>query len=246
MPVDEPLDTSLDAQGSSFAELDRKAAAAQKKLKEQQEETKKSIREAEKVQRQKKKNAERGGIFAETEDDTPLPSSGKAPRDIAQLSKEDKKIEKRLQKLSDRVEKDTVTQFGNKSSFLEDVLGDNIAKNIFSIGKDPLGFVTGLAKAIPFLGGVFAAKEVADFIADELVKIDEFLKRFVDEAERRTDLVRSRLEQANIFAGLEQKIITTAAGSADPRAAYNTFEIFNRNQAELEANFSLSNNSGVS
>ena len=244
MPVEGTSDINLGIDEKTFDDLDRSALKSIKILEKRDKELKKSISNAEKAEREQKRLESRGGIFAKREQDEVLPS-GKAPRDLARLSKEDQKIEKKFKKLQAKVKKDEFKQFGKKSSFLSDALGPKTAKNIFNMGRNPVGFITGVAKAVPFLGGVFAAKEIADFIVDELVKIDAFLKKFVDEAERRTDLVRSRIEQAGIFAGLVQKIVTTASGGADPREAYNTFQIFNENQAELEGNFAISNNSGV-
>jgi len=58
-------------------------------------------------------------------------------------------------------------------------------------------------------------------------------------------LFRSKEQQALIQAGLQQLIITTAAGSAEPRDAYNTFTEFNTNQSRIEADFQVRNTSGV-
>ncbi len=231
MPIDEFLNLDLESDTNNLDKLDRDSKKAAVSLERQR----KALEKAQKIR-------EQGGIFGQSK----LPGGGGAPRDIARLSKRDEKIAKKLRKIEDKIAKDQVKQLGNKSSFLEDILGKRTAKNIFDMGRNPKGFLTGIAKTMPFLGGVFAAKQIADFIVDELVKIDAFFKRFVDEAERRADLVRSRLEQANISAGLAQKIITTASGGAEPRASYNTFQIFNEDQAQLEGNFALSNNSGVS
>lgn len=208
MPVDEPLDASLDSQVSDFKELDKKAKEASKSLKEKQKEIKKAQKEVE---------------------------------------RKDTKFKKKIDRIAEKDRVKAVKNFGKekKSTILEDLLGPRTAKNIFNMGTNPVGFLTGIAKAIPFLGGVFAAADIAKFIVEELEKIDSFFKRFQDEADRRADLVRSRLEQANISSGLVQKIITTASGGADPRTAYNTFQIFRENEAELEGNFSISNNSGV-
>ena len=85
------------------------------------------------------------------------------------------------------------------------------------MGKNPKNFFFGIAKAIPFLGGVFAAKEIADFVIDEIVKIDKFLKVFIDEIDKRMDAFRTLQQQADVQAGLTQRIITTASGSTEPR-----------------------------
>ena len=106
-------------------------------------------------------------------------------------------------------------------------------------------FFTGVAKAIPFLGGVLAAKEIVDFIIDELVKLDKFLKAFIDEIDNRVDVFRTLQQQAEVQAGLTQRIITTASGSTDPRYSYNTFEQKDNNKAIHEAEFQMTNNSGA-
>lgn len=165
-----------------------------------------------------------------------------------EVIKRDTKFEKKIAKIVEKDRVKAVKNFGSdkkKSNALKGLVGPKIANNLMSMGKSPAKFFTGIAKGIPFLGGVFAAVEIATFIVDELEKIDSFLKRFTDEAERRADLVRTRAAQAGINAGLIQKIITTASGGSDPRAAYNTFQIFNESEAELEGNFALHNNSGV-
>ena len=163
------------------------------------------------------------------------------------VKQKDTKFEKKVSRIAEKDRKKAVKNFGKnkKSTLLKDLVGPKAANNLFKMGKNPVGFMTGIAKSMPFLGGVFAAKEIADFIWKELEKIDAFFKRFTDRADRRNDLVRSRQEQANISAGLSQKIVTTKSGGADARDAYNTFQIFNENQAELEGNYALSNNSGV-
>jgi hypothetical protein len=125
------------------------------------------------------------------------------------------------------------------------MFGGTTAINIFAMGKNPIGFITKNLKFIPLLGGVLAAKEIADFIVDEIIKIDKFLKIFIDEVDKRLDPFRSLLEQAFVVAGLSQRIITTSSGSTEPRYAYNTFEEFNTNQTDLEERFQMTNNSGV-
>lgn len=182
-----------------------------------------------------------GGIFRQ-----PNVPTGKGPaKDLQPLSKRDQTFQKKMKKLTEKVEKDQVKNFGKKSNFLEDILGPKTARNIFNMGKNPIGFLTSAAKAIPFLGGVFAAKEIADFIIDEIVKLDAFFKKFIDFADERQSRLRDLEDQANIQAGLQQKILTTASGSLDPRPAYNTFQIFNTNQAEIEAAFQLTDTSGI-
>ena len=181
MPVEKTTDIDLGADEKTFDDLDKSAQKAIKALEQRDKELKKSIKTAESAEREQKSLESRGGIFQNLESNTSLPS-GKAPRDLAALSKEDEKFEKNIRKIQEKIKKDEIAQFGNKSSFLEGILGKQTAQNIFNMGKNPIAFLTNIAKAIPFLGGVFAAKEIADFIVEELAKIDAFLKRFVDEA----------------------------------------------------------------
>lgn len=242
MPVEESTDIDLGTNEKTFDELDRAAAKAIKTLETRNKELKKSISTASKAEREQKRLEKREGIFAEKEGILP---SGAAPRDIAQLSKQDQKIEKRMRKLEEKVRKDEVRQLGDKETILDKILGKRAASNIISMGKNPRNFFFGIAKTLPWLGGVFAAKEIADFIIDEIVKLDKFLKAFIDEVDNRIDAFRTLQEQANVQAGLTQRIITTASGSTEPRYAYNTFEEFNNNQISLEEKFQMTNNSGV-
>lgn len=242
MPVEGIADIDLGTDEKTFDELDRAAAKAIKTLEKRNKEIKKSISNASKAEREQKRLEKREGIFAEKEATLP---SGAAPRDIAQLSKQDQKIEKRMRKLEGKIKKDEVRQLGNKETILDKILGKRAASNIISMGRNPRNFFFGIAKTLPWLGGVFAAKEIADFIIDEIVKLDKFLKAFIDEIDKRIDAFRTLQQQAGIQAGLIQRIITTASGSTEPRYSYNTFEEFNTNQADLEERFQMTNNSGV-
>lgn len=249
MPVDESVDIDLNAANLNLDELDRKATKAVKVLEKEQKALGKSIKEAEKANREQKKLDQRGGIFQKDLDrsqfrERVLPA-GSGPRDIAQLSKEDKLIEKKMAKLVEKMRKDEIKNMGKKGNFLSDVFGARTAKNIFDMGKNPKAFFMGVAKAIPFLGGVLAAKEIADFIIDEIVKIDKFFKKFIDEIDNRVDAFRTLQLQAEIQAGLTQRIITTSSGSTEPRYSYNTFDLFDNDKIELENKFQMTNNSGV-
>ena len=238
MPVEDFTDIDLGTDEKTFDQLDKSAAKAQKSLEKRSRElqkTQKSLEQAAKVRE------EAGGAFPQAD----VPIGAGAAKDIAKLSKQDAKIEKKLRKLEEKIKKDEVRQFGDKETILDKILGRTTARNLLSMGKNPKSFFTGIAKAIPFLGGVLAAKEIADFIIDEIVKLDKFLKVFIDEIDKRVDAFRTLQEQAEVQAGLTQRIITTASGSIDPRYSYNTFEEFNKNQADLEERFQMTNNSGV-
>lgn len=238
MPVEDFTDIDLGTDDKTFDQLDKSAAKAQKSLEKRNRElqkTQKSLDNAVKVRE------ESGGAFPQAD----VPIGAGAPKDIAILSKQDKKIEKKLRKLEEKIRKDEVKQLGDKETILDKILGKNTARNIISMGKNPKNFMFGIMKALPILGGVLAAKDIADFIVDEIVKLDKFLKVFIDEIDNRVDAFRTLQQQADVQAGLVQRIITTASGGVDPRYTYNSFEQFNNNQADLEERFQMTNNSGV-
>ena len=245
MPVEEFTDIDLGTDEKTFDELDRAAAKAEKSLIKRNKELGKSIKKLESAERaearEAKREEERGGIFTKQFGE-PLPKGLTAKEEAV---KRDKKIEKRFKKLEAKIKKDEVKQLGNKETILDRVLGKRSASNLLSIGKNPKNFMFGIMKALPILGGILAAKDIADFIIDEIVKLDKFLKVFIDEVDKRLDAFRSLAEQAGVQAGLIQRIITTASGSTEPRYSYNTFEEFNTNQADLEERFQMTNNSGV-
>lgn len=241
MPVEDFTDIDLGTDEKTFDQLDKSAAKAQKSLEKRNRELQKTQKNLDAAQ----KTEDAGlGIFSGAK---PLP--GKGPASDIQLpeplSKLDKKIEKKLKKLREKIQKDEARQLGNKETILDKILGRTSARNLLSLGKNPKSFISGIMKALPILGGILAAKDIADFIVDEIVKLDKFLKVFIDEIDNRVDAFRTLQEQAGVQAGLIQRIITTASGGVDPRYSYNTFEQFNNNQAALEEKFQMTNNSGV-
>ena len=231
MGVEEFFDADLESDGINLEKLDRMAAKASVSLKKQT----KALAAAQKQQEFG------GGIFQGPN----LPKVAGGPQDIQPLSKRDQQTQKKILKLEEKIRKDTVKQFGEKSALIEDLLGKDVAKNLFNIGRNPLGFIQGSLKALPVLGGVFAAKEIADFVIDELVKLDAFFKAFIDAIDERQSRIRDLEAQAQVQAGLAQLIITTSDGQVEARESYNTFEIFERNQGEIEARYELQNTSGV-
>lgn len=115
--------------------------------------------------------------------------------------------------------------------------------NILSFSKNPVSFVSGFAtKLVPVLGPALLAVGV---LAAVIKRLDNFQKQFVDRVDDRIDAFRSKEQQANIQAGLTQLIITTSTGSAEPRDAYNTFDVFNTDQSRIETDFQIRNTSGV-
>jgi len=131
----------------------------------------------------------------------------------------------------------------DKESGLKKIFGVETFKNIFKIGSNPTSFFqTSLVKFIPFIGTALAATGIFLKI---ITDIDNFQKEFVDRVDGRISLSRTKEQQALVQAGLQQLIITTEAGSAEPRDAYNTFNEFNTNQQRIETDFQIKNTSGV-
>jgi ribosome-associated translation inhibitor RaiA len=230
LPFEDVIDLSDDISIADLEKIDRAAEQAEKRL--------------EKLQR---KNRKRGGIFAESTsnitdavDKSPVNFAGTEP-----LSRQDKRIEKRIQRLTKKVEDDVVANFGkDKEGFARRIFGDNIGQNIVSFGQNPASFiqnsVLGLAA---FSGGAFVL-QIADSVIKEINRLDRFFKVFVDRIDTRVDQLRSRQQQAEIAAGLTQQILTTQSGSVDARDAYNTFNEFNNNRSKLEEDYAIRNTSG--
>jgi len=134
-------------------------------------------------------------------------------------------------------------QSSQKEEGLRKIFGRETFSNLLSVGSNPVGFITGqVTKLIPFIG---TALLVTGVIAAFVKSVDDFQKAFVNNVDGRINLFRSRENQAQIQAGLQQLIITSAAGSAEPRDAFNTFSEFNTNQARIETDFRIRDTAGV-
>ena len=119
----------------------------------------------------------------------------------------------------------------------------NLGKNLLGMGTNPTGFISGLLRTgIPGLGAAIAATGI---IVSIVKKIDDFEKKFIDNVDGRINLFRKKQQQALIQSGVQQLIITSASGSAEPRDAYNTFNEFNENQARIESDFRIRDTEGV-
>ena len=116
--------------------------------------------------------------------------------------------------------------------------GENISvgtvKNMVDMGKNPVNFTESIIRKIPFLGGAFALKDIAEFIINEVAKLDAFFKAFVDKVDTRVNQLITKRQQADIQAGNTQLILDTEAGGISPRTLYNTFNDFNRNRLAFE------------
>lgn len=130
-----------------------------------------------------------------------------------------------------------------KEEGLRKIFGRQTFSNLLSFGSNPLSFMTGtVTRLIPFIG---TALLVTGVIAAFVQKVDDFQKEFTNNVDNRINLFRSKETQALVQAGLTQLIITTSAGSAEPRDAYNTFAQFNENQSRIESDFRIRDTAGV-
>lgn len=165
------------------------------------------------------------------------------------------KIDKQLENISSffneergeanqRLSEQILLSKSQKEEGLRKVFGRETFSNLLKVGTNPVGFITGqVTKLIPFIG---TALVVTGVIAEFIRRVDAFQKQFVDRVDDRISIFRTKEQQALVQAGLQQLIITSAAGSAEPRDAYNTFQEFNTNQQRIETDFQIRNTSGVS
>ncbi len=135
------------------------------------------------------------------------------------------------------------------STLLQAELGVEKANSVKGFFRNPTNFMMGIARALPFLGGILAARELVDFISTELTKRGGLLDlTFRNRSEDRLNVLRSREQQAEIRMGYEgrsQLIITTRAGTVDPRNAYNTYEQRNDNLLEFEKMRAIRTTTGI-
>lgn len=169
----------------------------------------------------------------------------------ASLKRVDDQISKIIESLEDsggrapagKFKDPLLTPTSEKQSTISKIFGKQTFKNLLNIGSNPAGFFTSsIVKFIPFIGAALAVTGI--FLAI-ITAIDNFQKEFVDRVDDRINVFRSKEDQARIQAGLTQLIITTSAGSAEPRDAYNTFNEFNTNQQRIETDFQIRDTSGV-
>jgi len=167
------------------------------------------------------------------------------------LQQIDKGVDRILGEFENRDTRDIKDKFADpltipksqKEEGLRKIFGRQTFGNLIRFGSNPFGFIQGtVTKLIPFIG---TALIVTGVIAALVKRVDDFQKAFTDNVDDRIDKFRSKEQQVNIQAGLTQLIITGTAGSAEPRDAYNTFQVFNTDQSRIEADFKLRDNSGV-
>lgn len=163
------------------------------------------------------------------------------------LRRIDDQIENILDSLEDQgkkapIQQQAITQ-SEKEENLSKIFGKESLSNLLQAGSNPTGFIlSGVTKLIPVIG---TALLVTGVIAQFVSKVNDFQAQFIDNVDNRINIFRQKEEQARIQAGLTQLIITSVAGSAEPRDAYNTFNEFNENQQRIENEFQINNTTGV-
>lgn len=163
------------------------------------------------------------------------------------LRRIDDQIENILDALEDQGKKAPIQQQAvsqaQKEEGLSKIFGKESLGNLLQAGSNPTGFIlSGVTKLIPVIG---TALLVTGVIADFVAKVNDFQAQFIDNVDNRINIFRQKEEQARIQAGLTQLIITSVAGSAEPRDSYNTFNEFNENQQRIENEFQINNTTGV-
>ena len=170
------------------------------------------------------------------------------PQSLEQI---DKQVDRILGQFENRDTRSVSDKFADpltipntqKEEGLRKIFGRETFSNLVSFGSNPFGFIQGsVTRLIPFIG---TALLVTGVIAAFVKRVDDFQKAFVDNVDGRIELFRSKETQAQIQAGLQQVIITSASGSAEPRDAYNTFAVFNEDQSRIEADFRIRDTAGV-
>lgn len=156
----------------------------------------------------------------------------------------------------DRVEKERKKGEGRRNkkdkgkqldTILESKLGTDKAGQALSFFGNPTGFMANmLTRQLPILGGILAAKDIAEFIVGELIKKGRLLDRtFREIINDRLDALRNKELQQEIVSGFTQIIITSESGEQNIRNSYNSFEVSNRDQEALEDDFKVRNTRGL-
>jgi len=250
LPVEDFTDIDLGTDEKTFDELDRAAAKAIKTLEKRNKEIKKAeeslkkkggafTSEEEKIAKRKQKQTFEA--FQPDVEPGEIPLRGGSPG--APVKRKNSLNEIIDQRFNDNFDKKI--NDGVISALSDEFGGFDKLSNVVGFAKNPINAVTGLLRAIPFIGGVIAFADFAKIIIEQVAKIDAFFKAFVDRIDDRVNQLRPKEQQASIRAGDIQIITTTAAGGTDPRESYNTFNEFNNNQAKLESDFAVRDTSGI-
>ena len=159
---------------------------------------------------------------------------------ITDAVKQDLKTEKKIEKLRKKLEFETIST-SQAESLRQKIFGKEAASTVFNFARNPIGVIGSLLQKIP--GPLIIAIPIIVEIFSRLKKIDDEQKRFIESEDNRVTQRRAE-NTARINAGLEQIILTTSAGGAEPRDSYNSFRIFNENQSQIQSDYTLRNTSG--
>jgi hypothetical protein len=126
--------------------------------------------------------------------------------------------------------------------------GPEKAQTALNMLKNPIQLAKFLGPAAAPIFAAFIAVDVTKRVINELVRKGSVYDRtFKNIIANRTEALRTREQQQAHLIGYgdtSQLITTTTAGTTSPRDSYNTYTVFNKDQAELEQKFSIRNNSG--
>lgn len=129
------------------------------------------------------------------------------------------------------------------NNLLKSDMGAAQASKAISFLRDPLGSVTNfLSKEVPIIGGIIQVVDIANAVIDKLTEAGGFLDvTFRDTITTRLDAFRDKMTQSSIRSGFTQLIITTKAGTTNPRDTYNSYQQYNQNRIQEEDTFAVRN-----
>jgi len=133
--------------------------------------------------------------------------------------------------------------------------GPSKARDAMQFLVNPTGAVKALLTKAGGPGAIAAVLSaiVLGILIKELVRKGSVYDRtFKNVVDNRTEVLRTRQQQQQILVGFDehsalgsQLITTTIAGTTEPRDAFNTYEVLNRDSATIEDMFSIRSNDGI-
>ena len=102
------------------------------------------------------------------------------------------------------------------------------------------------------IGAVLSAVVLGLLIKELVRKGSVYDRTFKNLVHTQTEVLRVRQQQQQILVGFDehsalgsQLITTTVAGTTEPRDAFNTYEVINRDRGTIEDMFSIRSNDGI-
>lgn len=121
-------------------------------------------------------------------------------------------------------------------------------QQVFSMFKNPIQFVKFLGPvAIPLIAALVAVEVAKKIIKDLVRKGSLFDRTFKNVVDNRVEVLRTREQQQRYLVGFgdtAQLITTTTAGTTSPRDSFNTYNIINDENKDIEEIFAIRNDSG--